>query len=504
MRTIVLLLAVTVLVASAVMPAVAAGPSLPADRFFSYDRPATYGVHIERIEVPLRDGSHLVCDLHRPAGPDGQPAPGRFPGIVYDFNAYNLLQQFGDAARFFVTRGYVAAICNVRGSGDSPGHLDPFSAQEQRDNYDLIEWLAVQPWSTGRIGQTGVSYGGHSTMLVAVNKPPHLAAIIPVDAISDWYENTIYRGGIYSERIRAWQQSVAPDTLVTYAQHPDYDDFWRERSVKARWANLDVPTLQIAGWYDRYRDGMVQNFHARKDTVWLVAGPWEHGMPAGQYADIGNGAFLAWWDHWLARRPAPLPRAKVTSFETPNGGWRQYDDWPTTAARQRRLTLTAGGDLASVPGRSAIAQFTVNTDPAPGSPDEQLSYRTEPLRHDVVLAGGIDATVRAAFTARDGNIAVVVSDLAPDGTATRITQGWLKASHRSGHEHPVPVQPDVTYDLPVHLWPTHYRIEAGHQIQVSVSSDDYPEIDSDAPAGSVEVRVGDGGSTIGFTALTSS
>jgi hypothetical protein len=74
---------------------------------------------------------------------------------------------------------------------------------------------------------------------------------------------------------------------VTYAQHPYYDDFWRERSVKARWRDLDVPTLEIAGWYDRYRDGMVANFQARKENVWLVAGPWQHGMPAGQYADIG-------------------------------------------------------------------------------------------------------------------------------------------------------------------------------------------------------------------------
>lgn len=52
------------------------------------------------------------------------------------------------------------------------------------------------------------------------------------------------------------------------------------------------------------RGGMVENFQARKGNVWLVAGPWQHGMPAGQYADIGTGAFLAWWDHWLARRPA--------------------------------------------------------------------------------------------------------------------------------------------------------------------------------------------------------
>jgi uncharacterized protein len=356
------------LVASLVNPIPTADePAPPADRFFSYDRPATYGVHIGRTEVPVRDGSHLACDLHRPAGPDGRPAPGRFPAIVYDFNAYDQLDALGQAARYLVTRGYVAAVCNVRGSGDSPGYLDPFSAQEQRDNYDLIEWLAAQPWSTGRVGQTGVSYGGHSTLLVAVNKPPHLTAIIPVDGISDWYENTIYRGGIYSARIRDWQQNVAPDTLVTYARHPTYDDFWRERSVKSRWRDLDVPTLEIAGWYDRYRDGMVANYQVRPKNVWLVAGPWQHGMPAGQYADIGTGAYLAWWDHWLLGRRAPLPAKRITSFEP-----RTAAGASTTTGRRRapthaswRSPPTVGwhpGPAARSPRRS---RSTPNRRPAP-------------------------------------------------------------------------------------------------------------------------------------------
>lgn len=484
-----LALALTLALCAPAAAAADPAPPPPADRFFSYDRPATYSVHTGRIEVPVRDGSHLACDVHRPAGPDGRPAPGRFPAIVYDYNAYDQLESFGEAARFYVTRGYVAAVCNARGSGDSPGYLDPFSPQEQRDNYDLIEWLGTRPWTNGRVGQMGVSYGGHTSVLVAVNKPPHLAAIIPVDAISDWYENTIYRGGIYSARIRDWQRSTAPDTLVTYAQHPLYDDFWRERSVKSRWRDLDVPTLEVAGWYDRYRDGMVANYQARKRNVWLVVGPWQHGMPAGQYADIGTGGFLAWWDHWLLGRPAPLPAAKITSYETPTGGWHQYTDWPAPFTHTSRLALGPDGRLTQAT-RPFTASFTVNTDPAPGTPDERLVFATRPLGHDIVLAGGIEATVRATFTATDGNLAVVVSDVAPDGTATRVTQGWLKASHRNGHERLAPVRPGVAYDLPVHIWPTHYRIPAGHRLQVTVSSDDYPEIDSDAPAGHVTVTRG--------------
>jgi predicted acyl esterase len=529
-----------VLAALLAVPLITSAPAAAeADPFFSYDRPATYEVRTERVSVPLRDGGHLACDLHRPA------AAGRFPVIVYDYTAYDQLGALGRAAAYFVQRGYVAATCNARGSGGSPGLLDPFSGQEQRDNYDLIEWLAVQPWSTGKVGQTGVSYGGHSALLVAVNKPPHLAAIIPVDGISDWYENTIYRGGVYSARIRDWQRTVAPGTLTTYAQHPLYDDFWRERSVKARWPDLDVPVLEIAGWYDRYRAAMVENFQARPGNVWLVAGPWQHGWPAGQPADFGNGPYLAWWDRWLAgRRDAPLPAAKVTSYEIPGagGGWRHFSTWPPRGARQERLALTSGGALTPAPGSSgmtpapgspdttpalsspdttpalsspdttpalsspgmaaATRAFTVNTDPAPAAPDERLTFQTRPYPRDVVLAGDITANVRAAFTATDGNIAVVAEDVAPDGAASRITQGWLKASHRSGHERAVPVRPGKTYDLRIRTWPTHYRLSAGHSLRLTVSSDDYPEIDSDAPAGQVRLRVGRGGTELRLTTWT--
>jgi uncharacterized protein len=506
--------ALTLAVCGVVLPArpgftvPAAGP-VPDDPFFTYDRPPGYGVRVERVHVPVRDGGYIAADLHRPATPQGHAAPGRFPGIVYDYNAYDELGRLGEAAQDFVVRGYNVLICNARGSGASPGYLDPFGAQEQRDNFDVIEWFADQPWCTGRIGQSGVSYGGHSALLVAVNKPPHLVAVAPVNALHDWYENTIYRGGIYSARIRAWQHDTAPDTLRTYPQHPLYDDFWRERSVMRRWDDLDVPVLEFNGWYDRYRDGMVKNYRARPDSVWLVSGPWTHGMPEGQYAGVDHRPFLAWWDRWLLRLPkAPLPQAKVTSYEVPGPGagqgWQQFPSWPPPEAAPMLLALTTdGGVRPGAGGQAGRAMFRVNTRPGPGNPDERAVFETRPLRRDLVLAGDIDAEIRASFSATDGNIAVVVEDVAGDGSAVRITQGWLKASHRFGHEHLAPVEPNVLYPLAVHAWPTHYRIVAGHRLRITVSSDDYPEIDSDAPAGTVSLLVGQGGSAIRLTVLGS-
>ncbi|MET8209853.1 CocE/NonD family hydrolase [Streptomyces sp. NPDC005373] len=489
-RTVCALGAATALTAAlAPTRAAAATPpatSVPSDPFFSYDRPETYG----------------VAQLYRPASPDGQPATGTFPGIVYEYTAYAAnLEYFGTGAAYFVRRGYNTLVCQARGSGTSPGTVDPFSPQEQRDNYDAIEWLAQHPGSTGRIGQMGVSYGGHTGLLVAVNRPPHLEAIIPTNALHDWYENTIYRGGIYSPRIRDWQRATAPATLQTYAEHPLYDDYWRGRSVMARWDRLTIPTLEINGWYDRYRDGMVKNYLAQPDHVWLVSGPWDHGDPATQYAGIGPGPYLAWWDRWLTEdEHAPLPAARITSYELPGPGagtgWQQFGHWPPNDAHALTLALRADGSLKPAPGVGGEASFEVNTGTAAPHRGQQIRFSTRPLARDVVLAGDGTFAVDAAFTADDGNIAAVLFDEAPDGAATRITAGWLKASHRHGHTALSPVTPGAYHAMDIHIWPTHYRVAAGHRLVLRVSSDDYPEIDSDVPAGRVTLKVGERGAEL--------
>jgi predicted acyl esterase len=455
------------------------------DPFYSYDRPASYGVHTETVRVSTRDGSYLMCDVLRPAGPDGAPTVGRFSGLVYEFNAYYVRPLFAVGASYFVERGYVAVVASVPGAGGSPGQVDPFGLQEQLDGYDLVEWLAAQSYSTGRVGQMGVSYGGHSTLLTAIHQPPHLVAAIAVQALSDWYRNTIYRGGIPSARIREWQRTYAPKTLETYPLHPFYDEFWRERSVAAHGDRLTIPVLDVGGWLDQYRDAMVENFVARPESTWMVAGPWEHGMRPGQFEDIAAAGYLAWWDHWLTDYPAPLPQAKVTSYEMPAHGWHQYPAWPPAHAAATAWLPRADGALAAAEtpaGAASVALFEAN--------HERLTFETATLADDLVLVGGAEMELHVAFTATDGNLAVVLEDVDVEGNATRVSNGWLKASHRDGHESAAPVVPGKFYDVTVELWPMHHRFVAGHTLRLTVSSDDYPEIDFDAPVGAVSVALG--------------
>ena len=123
----------------------------------------------------------------------------------------------------------------------------------------------------------------------------------------------------------------------------------------------------------------------------------------------------------------------------------------------------------------------------------RVTFTTPPLTKDVVVAGPTEVNLRAALSATDGNLVVRLMDVEPSGASIIVATGYLKASHRLGHERLAGITPDKLYDFPVHVWATHWRFAAGHRLRLSVSSGDVPRIEPDAPAGTVEIATGAGG-----------
>ena len=134
--------------------------------------------------------STLLADVHRP------DAGGRFPVLIAASPYPRQIQDLGapmgfieaGASDFWVPRGYVHVIANVRGTGGSGGTFGFFDAQERQDMYDLVEWAAAQPWSDGNVGMIGISYFAMTQLEAAVERPPHLRAIFPVAVTADLYE----------------------------------------------------------------------------------------------------------------------------------------------------------------------------------------------------------------------------------------------------------------------------------------------------------------------------
>jgi predicted acyl esterase len=559
-------MAATGVVALPAAPAVAAEPGTApntAPAWFDYERPATYEPVKTRINVPVRDGTQLGCELSRP-GRDGKVAPGRFPVVIWEFTPYTvthqsatedllsgvedllpgtestltsfpawILRMASHPAEYLASRGYAVAVCDVRGTGTSGGDFTTwFPAIEARDNYDLVEWLARQPWSNGRVGQGGSSYASLTSQRVAALNPPHLEAIVPQIAPGNIYE-WVYPGGIPSTGGTTWAAMVAAlsfgranpvQVAKSFADHPLYDDYWRQIDITDDLDDIRVPTLMMGGWQDLFTNGTVESFTGRSSSTWLVMGPGQHTPPHFEpHAPVPLGAQLAWWDHWLMQLPhAPLPSARVTSIQGPvsggGGEWKEFSQWPPSGFRSQRMYLSGDRSLSADSGATGVTSYVVNPldgparswfgdfaanypeDPAADqsiADRQRLTFTTGPLADDSELAGAARVHLRAALSAPDGRFVVKVEDVAPDGKVVAVTDGYLLASHRDGDDHEVAVTPGRFDDYEVSIRPTHWRFAQGHRLRIAVTSGDVPLLLPDASTGStVSIAHGAGGSWV--------
>src|ERR1700676_4762428 len=156
--------------------------------------PALYSVRMVQQSIPMPDGVHLSATLYMP----GDAKPGeKFPALL-EYLPYR--KDDATAARdypihaWFAARGYVSVRVDIRGFGASEGTPTDreYSEQEQLDGEQVIAWLAAQPWSTGKVGMFGISWGGFNSIQLAMRHPPALKAILAVDATEQLFHDDVH------------------------------------------------------------------------------------------------------------------------------------------------------------------------------------------------------------------------------------------------------------------------------------------------------------------------
>ena len=322
-------------------------------------RPSEFGVHVDKnVLVTMRDGVRLAIDIYRPAR-EGKPAPGRFPTLLTR-TPYNKDGTAGEG-RYYAERGYVVVANDVRGRYASEGTWR-LIADDPQDGFEVVEWIARQDWSDGKVGTFGTSYPGGTQHALAEMNPPHLTAMVPIDAVSNCGVSGMRHGGAFELRFMNWIfQTGAPNSRAALAdpalrralvengrrirEHadslpvrtgttplkvvPEYESwlveamksgpespFWHKKgmSVVDHVSDYaDVPVLHVTGWYDSWTRQVTMNYQAlapaKKSPQRLVIGPWVHG---GQNSNIAGEveftkeagidllAFrLRWYDRWL-------------------------------------------------------------------------------------------------------------------------------------------------------------------------------------------------------------
>ncbi|HEV7934387.1 MAG TPA: CocE/NonD family hydrolase [Actinomadura sp.] len=537
--------------------------------------------YTSRKDVParMRDGTVLRANVFTPAGPGDHPVIlMRLPYNKDTAQTYVYAQP-----DFYAAHCYVVVIQDVRGQYKSDGSFYTFR-NEAADGYDTIEWAARLPHANGRVGMYGFSYPGATQWLPATLRPPHLVTIVPAMTSSDYHDGWTYEGGaldlsfaedwplttIANSAVRRYPDGAALDASMNKAakeefskwywhlplknypplrpddprvapyffdwlKHPDNDAYWQQWSIRRRYGQVTVPTLNFDGWYDIFVNGALENFEgmrrqggsqAGREGTKLVVGPWVH-MPwsrkVGQI-DFGPQAVnpidalqLRWFDYWLkgVRNGIDTDPA-VRVFVMGADKWRSADAWPIpgTAYRSYYLhsqgdanTLTGTGTLSTSPPASGeTATDRYKYDPSnpvpsfggrfqasvPGGPYDQrlieqrpdvLVYSTPALAQDVEVTGPITMTLYAASSAPDTDWTAKLTDVHPDGTSMLIQYGIQRARYRVSETHPTPIKPGKIYKYTIQVWPTSNLFKAGHQIRLEISSSNFPMYDRNPNTG---------------------
>lgn len=349
----------------------------------------------------------------------------------------------------------------------------------------------------------------------------------------DWYLKV---GPLANIQTQVLKEKRLP-TWTDFTQHPDYDEFWQRQAMRGHLTRVTVPTLNVAGWWDQedfYGPMLIYDELEKQDRNaqnFLVVGPWRHGgwsngpgqtlgkidfgSPTGAYyrANI-QAPFFA---HYLKDRGTPT-RTEATVFESGSNTWRHFDAWPPREAQTRSLYFHANGRLSFTAPTGAEEAFdSYVSDPAKpvpyrprpieptyyprgsgwgawlledqrfvdGRPDV-LTWVTEPLTEDVVLAGEIAAKLFASTTGQDADWVVKLIDVYPEeyepnfklgGYQLMVANDVFRGRYHRSFEQPVPLVPNAVTPFTIDLHSQSYRFLKGHRIMVQVQSSWFPIID---------------------------
>ena len=468
----------------------------------------TYAIQAEMdVLVPMRDGVRLSADVFRPSAPGRQfPALIAISPYTRQLQRTNVVdgQNESGITSFWVPRGYVHVVIDVRGTNESEGDWDHMGPTERNDLFDVIEWVAAQPWCSGDVGMSGESYYGWSQLMAAAEQPPHLRAIFPQCAAVDLYRERYMHGGIFQRGVGCWFNAVRElngrrDDFAGINHHQDvmmaitepFDGaYYRDRLSWTRLDRIQVPTYVNGSWrhVGSHLRGSFEAWNRIGSTEKrMLIGPTPRPRkPMGAY----HGEALRWYDHHLKGMDTGVMEGPPIQLWIPGlDTWRGEQEWPLTRTEWREyfLTgLTAAEGLAAEVGTDGQATYTYDpTSMAAYRGEPRLVYRSEPFERETESTGPLALTLWASSTATDTDWFIAVSDEGPSGAVRGLTNGWLRASHRElvpdrsepwqpfhPHLRADLLTPGEAYEFAIEVWPTSNVFRAGHRLRLEIASCD--------------------------------
>jgi len=490
--------------------------------------------------IPLRDGTKLAARLWMPTDAAKNPVP-----VILEYLPYR--KRDGTVVRDALTHpylaghGYACVRVDMRGNGDSDGlMLDEYSEQELQDADEVIAWLVAQPWSTGRVGMMGISWGGFNGLQVAARRPAGLDAVITLCSTDDRYSDDIhFKGGCllsenlgwsatmfgYSSRPpdpalvgEAWRGmwlerlNAEPLLAIDWLQHPHRDAYWKRGSVCEDIGAIQAAVLAIGGWNDAYTNAVPRLVGSVQAPVKGIIGPWAHKYPHFAVPEPRIGFLqeaLRWWDRWLKDAPTgveqdPAFRTYIMEVQPPGasishipGRWVSDTVWPSAHSQTQRLYLNASGlapDAAGAGKQSISSPQYTGADSGeyciiwmgPEFPGDQrqddagsLTFDADALKQGFDLVGAPVLTLQFSVDQPVAHVAVRLNSVWPDGRVSRLSYAVANLTHMHGsssHEHPQALEPGKRYTVQIQLDDVAYHLPKGHRLRVSLSTSYWPLI----------------------------
>lgn len=482
--------------------------------------------------VPMRDGKKLPVDIYLPANWTSGPVIliqtpynriyyrflGLPMGVITNINASNYAYAIADWRGFY---GGAQAFYS-----GAPGHGE--------DGYDIVEWIATENWSNGKIGTWGPSALGNVQYQTAKEYPPHLICICPLVAGPQAQYQEYYPNGCLRTEYLQQLDGLGFGTSAFVMPFPTYSFAWQFTEPASYYPDsIPVPTFMIGGWYDHNIEKMMQFFDGLRtqspanvqNQHRLLMGPWVHGGHGS--AQVGSQAqgelyytnaeswsdslAFVFFDYHLRNIANGWNNSPyIQYYRMGQNTWQSSATWPPPGFAPVTLYFQNDTTLDIVPPSASSGSLSYNYDPNNPSPtvggptlrqdqlqgpydqtdsvesrNDILKFTTAPLQQDMVLTGNATVHLEISSDKFDTDFCVRLCDVYPTGESMLVNDGVYRMRFRDGFT-PADTSnmvPGTHYAVDIELPNTSIAFLAGHRIRVDISSSNYPRFNRNMNTG---------------------
>lgn len=546
------------------------------------------------VMIPMRDGIKLYTAVYEPKD-NSRQHPILMYRSPYSCSPYGegFDRHFRTNLKNYIEHRYIIVFQDVRGRHKSEGIFiqvrplnknkkgkkDKKNIDEATDTYDTIEWLIHNTYNNGNVGTWGISYDGFYATMTASSNHPALKAVSPQAPVTDWFRgddrhhngaftllqttnflprlegrhigkgvmNQIVKNDVYTDFLALGTfknvDDLVRDTTQTLwndiKNHPDFDDFWKERDARTSCYNLKPAILVVGGLYDSEDCYGAWNLYKAikeqsPDTdLYLTFGPWWHGAwTVRGFQGFGNLYFgKSTSAYYMDKIEYPFfryflegkgekPKHKVNIFHTGENEWKTYDEWPVQKTTGIPYYIHKNGSVSTQapaeqesyseyisdmsrpvpytanPTTYRTKEFMVDDQRFATSRPDVITFMTEPLCDTLTLAGPIEVELMTAISSTDADFMVKVIDVYPEKFEySKTARNYLKSDYpmsgyqlmirgelfrgrfRKGFDNPLPFKPEEITPVNYTLYDVAHTFLPGHRLMIQIQSSWFPIID---------------------------